>query len=239
MIKFNFNANVNIKNNGSKLDKKGLKTILIVFTVFILVFIISAISMTSFAFNSINSLEQRIDDYNKQAEAIPKLPVLKCKIYTDNTVTAPLSGQQSSLYLLRVGTVKYSKRLRKTDESFDYSMVIGYPKGTQVSVNGQLYPIDFKLCIVDNPDTRNMPYLYETFATSHNTPAFLINYKRNNNQKIPALKNTHPWIEFFIEHSSPNNLILNEYIFKNGDSLYIKGKIENNKIVPFVEHMVQ
>jgi hypothetical protein len=60
--------------------------------------------MTSFAFNSINSLEQRIDDHNKQAEAIPKLPVLKCKIYTDNTVTAPLSGQQSSLYLLRVGT---------------------------------------------------------------------------------------------------------------------------------------
>lgn len=238
MIKFNFNANVNIKNNGSAPDKKGLKTILIICIVFIAVFIISIISVTSFAFNSINSLEQRIDDHNKQAEAIPRLPVLKCKIYTDNTVTAPLSGQQSSLYLLSIGTVKYSKRLRKTDESFDYSMVIGYPKGTQISVNGQLYPIDFKLCIVDNPDTRNMPYLYETYATSHSTSAFLINYKRNNNQKIPALRNSHPWIDSFIEHNSPNNLILNEYIFKNGDSLYIKGKIENNKIVPFVEHMV-
>lgn len=239
MIKFNFNANVNIKNNGNKMDKKGLKTVLIICTVFILVFIFSIISVTSFAFNSISSLEQKIDDHHKQAEAIPKLPVLKCKIYTDNTVAAPLSGQQSSLYLLRVGTVKYSKRLRKTDESFDYSMVIGYPGETQVSVNGQLYSIDFKLCIVDNPDTRNMPYLYETFATSHSTPAFLINYKRNNNQKIPVLKNSHPWIESFIEHSSPNNLILNEYIFKNGDSLYIKGKIENNRIVPFVEYMVQ
>ncbi len=238
MIKFKFNANVNIKTNGDKVDKKGVKTLLIVFAGFILIAIFSIIGVTSFAFNSINSLEQRIDNHNKQAKAVPTLPVLRCKIYTDNTVTAPLSGQQSSLYLIRVGIVKYRKRLHKTYESFDYSMVAGYSKGAQVSVNGQLYPIDFKLCIVDNPDTRNMPYLYETYATSHSTPAFLINYKRNNNQKIPALKNSHPWIESFIEYGSPNNLILNEYIFKNGDSLYIKGKIENNKIVPFVEHMV-
>jgi len=58
------------------------------------------------------------------------------------------------------------------------------------------------------------------------------------NEKISLLKDQHPWIQSFFEPGGLNNLLVNEYIFKNGDSVYIKGKIENNRIVPFVEHML-
>ncbi|CAD0225295.1 hypothetical protein KYG33_00225 [Chryseobacterium sp. D764] len=238
MIKFNFNANVNIKNNGTQLDKKGLKTILIIFGVFMLVFAFSAIAFSSFAFGSMESMQERVDEYNKQVDVIHSLPVLKCTVYTDQTISAPLSGKDAAFYLLRVGTVKQNKRYKEIYEKFDYAMAAGYPKGAQLLINGQLYPIDFNRCIIKNPDQRNMPFVYETYTTSDRTPYYLQDYKPRGTQKISLLKNLHPWIQSFFEPSGLNNLLVNEYIFKNGDSVYIKGKIENNRIVPFVEHMV-
>lgn len=240
MIKFNFNANVNIKtNNGKQLDKKGLKTILIILGVFMLVFVFSAISFSSFAFGNMESLQQRIDQYNKQVDAIKALPVLKGTVYTDQTVSAPLSGKDAAFYLLRVGTVKRNKRYKEIYESFDYSMIAGYPKDAQLLINGQLYPIDFKMCIMDNPDKRNTSFVYETYTTTERTPYYLQSYKPRENQKISLLKDQHPWIQSFFEPNGVNNLLVNEYIFKNGDSVYIKGKIENNRIVPFMEHMIK
>ncbi len=242
MIKFNFNGNIDIKSNGTKIDKKAFKTILIVFAVFIFVCISSIIGFGAFIYRSLDSMEQAVEAHNNQLDNIADLPVLKCKIYTDQTITSPMSGTESSLYLLRIGVANFSrnmktKRLSEIYEEFDYSLIAGYPKGTQLSINGQLYPVDFKLCIADNINGASH-FTKDTYATNHETPSYLINYKPTENHKISVLKGQHPWVNSFLEPYGLTNLLVKEYIFKNGDSVYIKGKIENGRIVQFVEHMV-
>lgn len=242
MIKFNFNANVNIKSNGAKVDKKGIKTMLIIFGVFIFICISMFIGFSSFVFNSINSMQEAVDDHNDQLDKIASLPVLKCKIYTDQTTTSPISGKESAMYLLRIGFTDFdtdlkTKRPSNIYEEFDYTVIAGYPKGTQLSINNQLYPINFSLCIADNV-SGNEHLTQSAYATNYKTPAYLQNYQPTENVKISVLKNKHPWVNSFLEPYGLTNLLVKEYVFKTGDSIYIKGKIENGRIVPFVEHMV-
>ncbi|BFO67187.1 hypothetical protein [Chryseobacterium sp. KCF3-3] len=242
MIKFNFNGNIDIKSNGTKIDKKAFKTILIVFAVFIFVCISSIIGFGAFIYRSLDSMEQAVEAHNNQLDNIADLPVLKCKIYTDQTITSPMSGTESSLYLLRIGVVNFSthmnsKRPSKIFEEFDYSAIAGFPKGTQLSINNQLYPVDFKLCIADNINGA-VHFTKDTYATNHETSYYLRNYHTTENHKISLLKGQHPWVNSFLEPYGLTNLLVKEYVFKKGDSIFIKGKIENERIVPFVEHMV-
>ncbi len=56
------------------------------------------------------------------------------------------------------------------------------------------------------------------------------------------LKNGHPWISSHIENpyrSRFKNIVIKEYVFSDGDSLYIKGKISGNTILVYHEHMFQ
>jgi hypothetical protein len=242
MIKFNFNADVNIKTNGNKVDKKGLKIILMVFGLFFLLVISSIIGFLFFISSSLNSMQQAVDDYNEQLDSVAALPVLKCKIYTDETIISPMSGKEAAFYFLRVGYVNYStykmtKRPSEIYEKFDYSVIAKYPKGAQLSVNGQLYPIDFKLCIADNISGAEH-FTQDTYSTNYKTSYYLKNYRPTENHKISLLKDQHPWVNSFLEPYGLTNLLVKEYVFKNGDSVYIKGKIENGRIVPFVEHMI-
>lgn len=237
MIKFNFNANVNIKSNGTKVDKKGIKTILIIFGVFIFICISMFIGFSSFVFNSINSMQEVADNHNDQLDKIASLPVLKCKIYADKTVNSPMAGKEAALYLLRIGTAERKKRPIRIDENFDYSVIAGYSEGTQLSINGQLYNINFKLGIPDYIVSMGH-FTQDTYAINYKTPSYLKDYKPTENHKISLLKNQHPWVNSFLEPYGLTNLVVKEYIFKTGDSIYIKGKIENGRIVPFVEHMI-
>lgn len=242
MIKFNFNGNIDIKSNGSKIDKKAFKIILIVFAVFIFICISSVIGFAAFVYRSLDSMEQAVEDHNKQLDFVADLPVLKGKIYTHQTITSPMSGKESALYLLRIGVANFSKNMKtkrpsEIYEEFDYSLIAGYPKGTQLSIDDQLYPVDFKLCIADHISGAEH-FTKDTYATNHETPSYLISYKPTENHKISVLKGQHLWVNSFLEPYGLTNLLVKEYIFKNGDSVYIKGKIENGRIVPFVEHMV-
>lgn len=242
MIKFNFNADINIKSNGTKVDKKGIKTILILFGVFIFICISMFIGFGFFIFNSIGSMQEAVDNHNKQLDKIASLPVLKCKIYTDQTITSPISGKESAMYLLRIGFANFHTDLKtklpsSIYEEFDYSVIAGYPEGAQLSINNQLYPVHFSLCIADNVSGKKH-LTQSAYATNYKTPAYLQRYQPTENAKISVLKNQHPWVNLFLEPYGLTNLLVKEYLFKNGDSIYIKGKIENGKIVPFVEHMV-
>lgn len=177
MIKFNFNADVNIKTNGNKVDKKGLKIILMVFGLFFLLVISSIIGFLFFISSSLNSMEQAVDDYNKQVDSVAALPVLKCKIYTDKAIISPMSGKEAAFYFLRVGYVNYNtykmtKRPSEIYEKFDYSVIAKYPKGAQLSVNSQLYPIDFKLCIADNISGAEH-FTQDTYSTNYKTSYYL------------------------------------------------------------------
>ena len=242
MIKFNFNANVNINSTGTKVDKKGTKTFLILLGVFILICISAFTGFGYFIFNRIDAMQEAVEDHNNQLDKIASLPVLKCKIYTDQTTASPLSGQKAAMYLLRIGFANFdtdlkTKRPSNIYEEFDYTVIAGYPKGTQLSINNQLYPVNFSLCMADHVSAKEH-LTQSAYATNYKTPAYLQKYQPTENEKISVLKNKHPWVNAFLEPYGLTNLLVKEYVFKNGDSLYIKGKIENNRIVPFVEHMV-
>ncbi|MDQ0781004.1 hypothetical protein QF044_000858 [Chryseobacterium sp. W4I1] len=244
MIKFNFKANIN--TNGANVDKKGLKIILIVFSLFILVAIAMFMGFWSFAFSGISNIQNANLERYEQKKAIDALPVLKCAVYTDQTITSPASGEEAALYLLRVGNVKsylasdeaqYGKY--KTYENFDYNMVAGYPKGTKLSVNGKLYPIDFKLCIMDSLGGGETHFTKDIYSAKPSEIYHIRVYKTSENLKMDALRNVHPWIKnYYHSYKGLKNILVKEYVFRNGDSVYIKGKIEHNKIVPFAEHML-
>ncbi|WP_223607563.1 hypothetical protein [Chryseobacterium sp. OSA05B] len=244
MIKFNFNANIN--TNGNKIDKKGLKITLIVFSLFILVGIAMFVGFWSFAFSRIDYIENANVERYEQKKAIAALPVLKCAVYADQTITSPASGEEAALYLLRVGNVKsyiasseahYGQY--RTYENFDYNMVAGYPKGTKLSINGKLYPIDFKLCIMDSLGGGETHFTKDIYSAKAHEKYDIRVYKTSENLKMDALRNVHPWIKnYYHSYKGLKNILVQEYVFKNGDSVYIKGKIEHNKIVPFVEHML-
>ncbi|REC46411.1 hypothetical protein [Chryseobacterium pennipullorum] len=239
MIKFNFNFNANVTSNRDKKDKKGIKIILIVFGLFIFVAISGVIGVGSFIAGTVSSMGKAVEEYNRQQKYVQSLPVLKCAVYTDTTVTAPLSGDNAALYFLQVGKARrISRYSSKIYEDFDYSMAAGYSKGSKLSVNGRLYDIDFTLCIMDSLGGGERHFTEGTFGTTYKAPYYLNNYKPIENQKISALKDKHPWINSFLGPFGLNNILVNEYVFKNGDSVYIKGKIKNNKIVPFVEHAI-
>ncbi|MFZ4927888.1 hypothetical protein [Chryseobacterium sp. Mn2064] len=239
MIKFNFNANVNIQNKRSSIDKKGIKIILIVFGVFIFICVASVIGVTSFITGTITSMEKQSEEHSRQREYVLSLPVLKCVIHSDKTISAPLSGQKAALCLLSFGKAKiYSKNSYRIYENFDYSMAADYPEGTKLSVNGKLYDIDFKMCIMDSLGDGKYHLTKGIYGKTYKASYLLNNYKPVENEKVATLKGKHPLVNSFGESSGPNNILVNEYVFKNGDSLYIKGKIEGNRIVPFVEHVI-
>lgn len=239
MIKFNFNANVNIQNKGHSIDKKSLKIILIVFGVFIFICIASVAGITSFITGTIISMDKLAEEHNRQKEFVMSLPVLKCAIHTDKTVSAPLSGKEAALYLLSFGKAKvYSKNSSRIYKNFDYSMSADYPEGTKLSVNGKLYDIDFKMCIMDSLGGGKNHFTEEIYGKTYRASYYLRNYKPVENEKVAALKGKHPLVNSFGEPTGPNNILVNEYVFKNGDSLYIKGKIKGNRIVPFTEHTI-
>lgn len=239
MIKFNFNANVNIQNKGTSINKKGLKIILIVFGVFIFICIASVIGVTSFITGTITSMGKLAEEHNRQEEYVLSLPVLKGVIHTDKTVSAPLSGERAALYLLSFGKAKvYSKYSYRVYENFDYSMSADYPEGTKLSVNGKLYDIDFKMCIMDSLGGGKNHFTEGIYGMTYKASYYLRNYKPVENEKVATLKGKHPLVNSFGESGGPSTILVNEYVFKNGDSLYIKGKIKGNRIVAFVEHAI-
>ncbi|OCA73308.1 hypothetical protein [Chryseobacterium arthrosphaerae] len=235
MIKFNFNANVNIKTNGAPVHRKSLKIFLIVSAVFIFICISSMMVLGSLI-SSLGSMDQD-EEYSQHMEEIAALPGLKCTIHTNTTVKAPLSGKEAAFYALRVGTALQSKDPVEIYETFDYSIIAGYPKGTQVSVDGKLYDIDFKLWMADGMIDQNH-FTQKVYATNYKTPYYLQNYQPTENPKVSLLKGRHPWISSFLGTSGLNNILVSEYVFQDGDQVYIKGRIHHNRIVPFVEHMV-
>ncbi len=107
MIKFNFNANVNIKTNGAPVHRKSLKIFLIVSAVFILI-CISSMMVFGSLISSLGSMDQD-EEYSQHMEDIAALPGLKCTIHTNTTLKAPLSGKEAAFYALRVGTARQSK----------------------------------------------------------------------------------------------------------------------------------
>ncbi|MDR2235149.1 MAG: hypothetical protein LBE92_03415 [Chryseobacterium sp.] len=248
MIKFN--ANFNAKANGTPIDKRGCRIIAIILSALVIIPVFLMIGIHSFLSDAVISTEEVADERSTQREEILASPVVTGFIHTDQTVTAPLSGQETALYLLQVGNeahyTDYGKdpnapvyNGRKAYQIFDYNMIAGYPKGTQISVDGKLYDIDFDLCILDD-SSANKRHLTKNMISR--------NRKKYNTERIEGssrelnlfnLKTRHPWIRSYVDYRKGlKNIILNEYTFKNGDSISIKGKIEFGKFVPLTEHMV-
>jgi len=261
MIKFKFHikadnsfSNTNpVDDNGGNFqasDKNTLKIILIIFGVFCLVCLTSFIGFFSIVFNGINSMQKGAEEKNEQWKTIHALPVLKCKIYTDETVTAPISGSEAAFYFLRIGNehyLKYDSLRANTEtqgdiqiyENFDYSMITRYPKGTKLSVNGNLYTIDFQYSIMDTLGNNNVHFTGKIVNRKEKNISMYAPFHSKNHQIIDHFKNEHPWISSYLEDiKGYENIIMEEYTFKNGDSIYIKGKITDHKIVAFNEHQM-
>lgn len=261
MIKFKFHIKADssfsstnpVDDNGGNMQASGkntLKIILIVFGVFGLVCITAFIGFFSVVFNGINSMQKGAEEKSEQRKTIHALPVLKCKIYTDETVTAPISGSEAAFYFLRIGTEHYLKydRLRANTETqgdiqiyenFDYSMITKYPKGTKLSVNGNLYAFDFKYSIMDTLGNNNNHFSGKIVSRKEKNTSMYAPFRSKDHQIIDHFKNEHPWISSYLENiNGYKNIVMEEYTFKNGDSIYIKGKIKDDKIVAFNEHQL-
>jgi thymidine kinase len=130
----------------------------------------------------------------------------------------------------------------KIGEDYDYPMIAGYAKGTKFSIDDKLYDVDFEQCILSSRlgATEKMKRgIFSDRIISRNGNAI-----RNNN-RIDSLKDKilfgmkgkHEWIDlYFRSNRGFDNIIVDEITFNNGDSIYIKAKIENNKIIPFIIH---
>lgn len=264
MIKFNFhiktsttatsrhNGSGNPGGSSSLTGKDSWKIILIIFGVFFLFGITAFIGFFSIAFGGISSVSKGNDDRREQWKKIRSLPLLKCKIYTSGTVSAPLSGTPAAFYLLRVGTEQYvsykspgtngrSYINKELVENFDYAMAAGYPRGTRISVNGKLYTISFQKAIMDTTGNGEMYFTKKIINKnprkySRNVPFSYADYRT-----AWELRDRHPWISSFYDDSYRSgfkNIVIKEYAFSNGDSLYIKGKISGNTLFVYHEHML-
>lgn len=264
MIKFNFhiktNSTATSHHNGSGnpvgstslTGKDSWKIILIIFGVFFLFAITAFIGFFSIVYGSISSVSEGNDERRAQWKKIHSLPLLKCKIYASGTVSAPLSGKPAAFYLLRVGTEQYisykssgtngrSYTNKELTENFDYTMAAGYPKDTRVSVNGKLYNVSFQKAIMDTTGNGEMYFTKKIINRnprkySRNVPFSYADYRT-----AWELRNAHPWISSYYDDSYRSgfkNIVIKEYAFSNGDSLYIKGKISGNTILVYHEHMI-
>lgn len=262
MIKFNFHIKTNTPSHqsgpgntqaGTSLTgTDSWKIILIIFGVFFLFGITALIGFFSIAFGGISSVSKGNDERREQWKKIRSLPLLKGKIYASGTVSAPLSGTPAALYLLRVGTEQYvsyespgtngrSYINKELVENFDYNMAAGYPQGTRISVNGKLYTVSFQKAIMDTTGSGEMHFTKKIINRNPRKYSRNIPFSYTDYRMAWELRNAHPWISSYYEDSYKGgfrNIIIKEYVFQNGDSLYLKGKIAGNKLLVYHEHML-
>lgn len=259
MIKFKFyiKTNNNFSNTDSGKnysaanqlpDKSSTKIILIIFGVFCFVGIAAFLGFFSIAFNGINSIMETNDKRNEQWKTVNSFPILKCRIYSDTMIKAPLSGNNAAFYLIKVGNEIYHRynssrsymetyKHKQVQENFDFSMIAGYPKETKLSINGKLYSIDFKQAIMDTLGNGELYFTEKIVSRNPSKNHIHTDFSYDAYQTAENLKNKHPWINSYLQYQQGySNIILKEYVFKDGDSVYIKGKIVNGKIVVFNEH---
>ncbi|HET8886866.1 MAG TPA: hypothetical protein VFM70_10995 [Salinimicrobium sp.] len=198
------------------------------------------------------------DDYNKtyneEVSRIVNLPEIKGVIVSDSTIKTPLTNQDAALYLLEVGfhsklqltdAARRAKHIRgKTSETyFNMKMLAGYSNKTYILINGKKYPLDFEKCMIskigESPSenkgfrSRKIKY-FNTTAYADSIPE--AEKSRNNelkNKIYPFIDKNEYLEQFFASEKKYRlpNVILNEIIFKNGDSIYIKGKIKEGNVI--------
>ena len=187
-----------------------------------------------------------------ELQRLRDLPDLAGVIITDDTITNPVSLRNSSLYALRVGAKqkvsggKVGRSMKYMDYLF-YDCVMDYPLGTQLLINGQLYPIDFKRAILSrvgkNIDDKQgiTAEVFEVYNTNHgwgNAQAVLDyesfdSIRKTMKLRIQKIKGIHKIVDQYLEEKSRVDiLVLREYNFKAGDTLILKGKLMDGKIVP-------
>lgn len=259
MIKFKFNIKTESKNYNTSFPDNGnnynssissTKIILIVFGIFCLVAVGAFIGFFSIIFNTINSMNKGNEDFSKQWKAINNLPTLKCKIYNDKPLKSPLSNSETAFYLVQVGYEQYfeydSTRInaeiydnKQIVENFDYNLITGYTPQTKLSVNGKLYDLNFKYLILDTLGDNKLQLNKKIVSRKEKNNSIFAPFFSSDHQTVNNLKDKHPWISSYLENiNGYKNIVLKEYTFKNGDSIYIKGKIVNSKIVIFHEHQL-
>jgi len=139
---------------------------------------------------------------------------------------------------------------------YDYKTMVIPSKNVKLKVGTITYHIDFKQVVYLENTSENMyahdggSYETDEYSTLEQSDIEDLKEKAykekdpsartylENRETLRKLYGFHTWADEYIEKNifkkefGYSNIILNELLFKNGDSISIKGKIVDNKIVP-------
>jgi hypothetical protein len=149
-----------------------------------------------------------------------------------------------------------SSRRNRPKWSYDYKTIVISTKTTYLKIGSTIYPIDFKQVVLAYRipgifyGHKGSSYATNEYSTYDQSDMDWIKKKAyikkdssakaylQNREALKQLHGLHPLADQYIEKNilekkySYSDIIMEEILLKNGDSIAIKGKIVNGEIVP-------
>lgn len=164
---------------------------------------------------------------NKQAEAIRNFPVIEGKLYTKDPIVTPISGEMAAAVLIEsTGNYQSVFSTAASDDSLQTKEFFFVSKNLQIEVDGKIYEL------VGNTIDAYVKGGEETEITDckniiDDCFVGIDNILDANFKNLGCETKSGP-IEVDSDYKSYN---VKEFVFKNGSSIQIKGRIEGQQVI--------
>jgi hypothetical protein len=228
--------------------KQG-KIILLISGVFFFIAIVAIVSMFRMFWSNVDSIGQRMTARQTEAKRIADLPEIKGVVYAEKEVIAPFSGKPAALVLLNGGyRIAYgdphSKRglIYRWEYEPRFSVM---PNSAKIKIGNVFYDANFTIAILPEIKKEDGKHGFEGFSFSPNH--FFEGIISNNELKrytkiLYSLQGQNEDIDIYIKtvsekrsYQTPSTFqgfMVRDVLFKNGDTIVLKGKLRGNKIIP-------
>jgi hypothetical protein len=242
--------------------KTELKVVLFSCSGMLIIAIIAITGIFKLFTSSVDKMESARYAEIAEYKRITGLNTIKGVIVNNGPYVAPFSKDSVGLCLLQVGKkISYSNSHRhhtgrRPKHRFALQFVVAPESGAAIKIGTTTYPVDFSH-LLPALSKQGKPYGYkgmnfETDSKYTNTIADVVEAfgsdkakmqdkkekYRANTEKLKSFYGVDEMIDRFVEHetmgkkSFRGHIQLVEILYKTGDSIAIKGKIENGRIIP-------
>ena len=203
-------------------------------------------------FANAEGIEKRMIERTNEAIRIENLPEIKGVVYADADIVAPFAGKKAALLFLNAGyNVAYgdpNSTRRGLIYKWEYEPYFSVLSGhhAKIKVDDKLYTIEFKKTILPNLNNKNEGFSFKPnrFYRERdgkywisNENATEIDYQRYLKAMV-SLKGQNADLDNYMEktkgkHTSNfQGFMIRDVLFNNGDTIVLKAKIKDNKIIP-------
>ena len=163
----------------------------------------------------------------KEYARLHRLPHLEgVFVKNESKILAPMSKDSVTFLALDFDfRGKFSDSISVTP-TYDVKTNLYYPEGLKMRIDGIEYPINFKKAIIESYGKASERKIF-SIAKGMRDTALL----KEQMILVSELEGEHEYVDFFLDDDI-DNVIIREYQYKTGDTLSIKGKIKNGRLIP-------